>query len=74
MLLRLEQGTEAIKTRMDMNVFGAKFNNHIYHTYFKSLSSLTWTLDYTRRSTLGARLLTPPVAAQRQRSRAASPC
>ncbi|KAG5188008.1 hypothetical protein JKP88DRAFT_347956 [Tribonema minus] len=45
-------GTEAIKTRMVMNVFGAKFDNHIYHTYFKSLSSLTWTLDYARRSTL----------------------
>lgn len=42
-----------MKTRMMMSVLGAKFDNYITHTYFKSLSSLTWTLDYSRRSTLG---------------------
>eukprot|EP00612_Vaucheria_litorea_P007026 CAMPEP_0171474022 /NCGR_PEP_ID=MMETSP0946-20130122/2187_1 /TAXON_ID=109269 /ORGANISM="Vaucheria litorea, Strain CCMP2940" /LENGTH=317 /DNA_ID=CAMNT_0012003893 /DNA_START=15 /DNA_END=968 /DNA_ORIENTATION=- len=45
-------GTEAIKTNMVMSVFGVKFDNFIYHTYFRSLSSLTWTLDYSRKSTL----------------------
>jgi hypothetical protein len=48
----LRNGTDIIKTRMLMNVFGVKFDNYIYHTHFKSLDSLTWTLDYSRKSTL----------------------
>lgn len=48
-----EQGTEIIKTDLRLNVFGVKINSFIYHTYYPSMSSLTWTLDYSRKSTLG---------------------
>ena len=47
------QSTEIIKTRLKLNVFGVKFDSYIYHTFFPEQSSLTWTLDYSRRSTLG---------------------
>jgi Polyketide cyclase / dehydrase and lipid transport len=49
----LRNGTDILKTRMVMNVFGVKFDNYILHKHYKSLDSLTWTLDYSRRSTLG---------------------
>eukprot|EP00953_Heterococcus_sp_UTEX-ZZ885_P031788 16641-Heterococcus_DN1.PRE.1 len=48
----LRNGTDILKTRMVMNVFGVKFDNYILHKHYKSLDSLTWTLDYSRRSTL----------------------
>lgn len=47
------QGTEIIKTNLKLNVFGVKLNSFFYHSYFPSQSSLTWTLDYTKKSTLG---------------------
>lgn len=42
-----------IKTNLKLNVFGVKINSFFHHTYFPTASSLTWTLDYTKRSTLG---------------------
>ncbi|CAM9273230.1 unnamed protein product [Phaeothamnion confervicola] len=48
----LRNNTQVIKTRLKLNVFGVKFDNFIYHTYYPSLDSMTWTLDYSRRSTL----------------------
>lgn len=48
------QGTEIIKTNLKLNVFGVKLDNYFHHSYFPSLSSMTWTLDYTKQSTLGA--------------------
>lgn len=47
------QGTEIIKTNLKLNVFGVKLNSFFYHSYFPSASSMTWTLDYTKKSTLG---------------------
>ncbi|CAN0172482.1 unnamed protein product, partial [Ectocarpus fasciculatus] len=48
----LRNGTEIIKTNLKLNVFGVKLNSFFYHTYFPSKSSLTWTLDYSKKSTL----------------------
>lgn len=50
------QGTEIIKTNLKLNVFGVKLNSFFYHSYFPSASSMTWTLDYTKKSTLGIAL------------------
>lgn len=49
----MNQGTEVIKTDLRINVLGVKLNSFIYHTYFPALSSLTWTLDYSKKSSLG---------------------
>eukprot|EP00752_Nemacystus_decipiens_P006252 g5639.t1 len=48
----LRNGTEIIKTNLKLNVFGVKLNSFFYHSYFPSSSSMTWTLDYTKKSTL----------------------
>lgn len=52
-ILSLGQGTEIIKTNLKLNVFGVKLDSFFYHSYFPSLSSLTWTLDYTKKSSFG---------------------
>ncbi|CAM9519669.1 unnamed protein product [Laminaria digitata] len=49
---KLRNGTEIIKTNLKLNVFGVKLDNFFHHSYFPALSSMTWTLDYTKRSTL----------------------
>lgn len=42
-----------MKTNLKLNVFGVKIDSFFYHTYYPSLSSMTWTLDYDKKSTLG---------------------
>ncbi|CAM9117588.1 unnamed protein product [Chrysoparadoxa australica] len=49
---RMRNGTEIIKTRLRLNVFGVKFDNYIYHTHFPAENTVTWTLDYSKRSDL----------------------
>ncbi|CAM9689553.1 unnamed protein product [Scytosiphon promiscuus] len=48
----LRNGTEIYKTNLKLNVFGVKLNSFFFHSYFPSKSSMTWTLDYTKKSTL----------------------
>eukprot|EP00638_Chattonella_subsalsa_P023141 CAMPEP_0117857984 /NCGR_PEP_ID=MMETSP0950-20121206/2223_1 /TAXON_ID=44440 /ORGANISM="Chattonella subsalsa, Strain CCMP2191" /LENGTH=138 /DNA_ID=CAMNT_0005707491 /DNA_START=303 /DNA_END=719 /DNA_ORIENTATION=- len=47
-----EDGSEIIFTRMRLGVFGVKIEYYIKHCYSPSLSTCTWTLDYSRCSDL----------------------
>ena len=42
-----------MKTNLKLNVFGVKIDSFFYHTYYPGLNSMTWTLDYNKKSTLG---------------------
>ena len=43
-------GTKTLMTRMVLNAAWLKFEGFFHHTYYPSLQSVTWTLDYTRFS------------------------
>ncbi|CAN0288180.1 unnamed protein product [Ascophyllum nodosum] len=50
--LTMTNGTEIMKTNLKLNVFGVKIDSFFYHTYYPGLNSMTWTLDYNKKSTL----------------------
>ena len=47
-----KNGTRTIMTRMVIGAAMVKIEYFIHHTYYPDLSSITWTLDYTRESQL----------------------
>ena len=42
--------TQTLMTRMVMKAAVMKFEGFFHHTYYPTLSSVTWTLDYDRTS------------------------
>ena len=43
-------GTQTLMTRMVLSAAFIKFEGFFHHTYYPKLASVTWTLDYTRKS------------------------